>query len=72
MEGKTKEAYEYALRSHMWTHALLLASNLSIDVFKQTVNAFASQSLTEGSPMRTLYSMFSGKFQGKLCKKESL
>ena len=61
--GSLEEAHKYAVQAQLWSHALLLASSISAAAFKQTTMSMAESSLREGSPLRTVYQLLSGKRQ---------
>eukprot|EP01114_Cavostelium_apophysatum_P018222 TRINITY_DN5596_c0_g1_i1.p1 TRINITY_DN5596_c0_g1~~TRINITY_DN5596_c0_g1_i1.p1 ORF type:complete len:1432 (-),score=344.82 TRINITY_DN5596_c0_g1_i1:13-4308(-) len=59
--GKVEEAYRFAIAYQLWTHALILASNLNPESFRNAIQMFSESGLVEGSPLRTLYLLFAGK-----------
>lgn len=63
--GKSEEAYNFAISQQMWTHALILASNSSVERFRDTVFKYANAALVEGAPLHTQYMLLSGKRQGQ-------
>jgi hypothetical protein len=65
LSGNLEEAYKYAISAQLWTHALILASNMNVDLFRSTASQFAEGTLRDGSPLRTLYLLLSGKRQGE-------
>eukprot|EP01116_Phalansterium_solitarium_P017255 TRINITY_DN419_c0_g3_i1.p1 TRINITY_DN419_c0_g3~~TRINITY_DN419_c0_g3_i1.p1 ORF type:complete len:1300 (-),score=327.77 TRINITY_DN419_c0_g3_i1:476-4375(-) len=60
LSGQVEEAHKFAISNHLWSHAMLLASSISADAFKQTVRQFAESAFVDGSPMRSMYLLFSG------------
>ncbi|KAF7338256.1 Protein transport protein sec16 [Mycena venus] len=77
VRGERRKAYHYALDEKLWAHAMLIASSIDRDAWKETVNEFlrtelgvktsvsgaeASQSLTNGREgLRVAYSLYSGQ-----------
>lgn len=62
--GKLEGAYKTALDSQMWPHALLLSRLLSPDTFLTTIVQFVTNTLPEGSPLRTFYLLLADKGDG--------
>lgn len=77
VRGERRKAYHYALDEKLWAHAMLIASSIDRDAWKETVNEFlrtelgakttvsgteASQSPTNGREgLRVAYSLYSGQ-----------
>jgi hypothetical protein len=59
--GKKDEAYKMALESQLWPHALLIARLISPETFATAIVQFVTNSLPDGSPLRTLYLLLAGK-----------
>ena len=40
MRGEKREAYQFALSEKMWAHAMIIASSIDKDAWKEVVNEF--------------------------------
>lgn len=60
--GNKREAVEYASRQSLWPHALIIASSVGPDLWRDTVKQFAEAELTgEGmGGMKAAYLLFAG------------
>ena len=60
--GNKREAAEYAARQGLWSHALILASSVGPDLWRDTVKSFADAELSgEGfGGMKAAYLLFAG------------
>jgi hypothetical protein len=60
--GNKREAAEYAARHALWSHALVIASSVGPDLWRDTVKSFASAELTgEGmGGIKAAYMLFAG------------
>lgn len=71
MKGEKRKAYHYAMDEKMWAHALLLASSMDQDSWKEAVQEFlrsellpppgASVTSNGRESLRVLYSLLSGQ-----------
>lgn len=65
--GEKRMAYRHALDERMWAHAMLIASSVDKDAWKEAVTEFVRTELGagDGGPgretLRVAYSMFSGQ-----------
>lgn len=57
-----KNACLEAVKAKQWNHALILASHCDLQTYNFVVEQFAINSLPQGSPLWTLYLMYSGRF----------
>ncbi|KAI5065238.1 hypothetical protein GOP47_0019933 [Adiantum capillus-veneris] len=71
MDGKMKEALQFAQQGQLWGLALVLAWQLGEKVYADTVLQMAQQQFSPGSPMRTLLLLFAGQ-ASELFKAQSL
>ena len=53
-----EQACQEAMRAGLWSHAMVIASQLGPAAFQDVQKQFAVCALVEGSPLRTLYLMF--------------
>ncbi|KAH7435616.1 hypothetical protein KP509_06G071900 [Ceratopteris richardii] len=61
MDGRKKEALQFAQQGQLWGLALVLASQLGEQAYADTILQMAQQQFQPGSPMRTLLLLFSGQ-----------
>lgn len=74
LRGERREAYQYALDEKLWAHAMVIASSIDKDAWKEVVNDFLKNELrpknlasgidksTDGREcLRVAYSLFSGQ-----------
>lgn len=74
LQGKRREAYHYALDERMWAHAMVIASGIDKEAWKEVVNEFLKAELgpntvkdgtAAGSngreSLRVAYSLYSGQ-----------
>jgi COPII coat assembly protein SEC16 len=73
LRGERREAYQYALDEKLWAHAMIIASSIDKDAWKEVVNDFLKNELrptelagndkhTNGrESLRVAYSLFSGQ-----------
>lgn len=71
--GERKRAYHYALDEKLWAHAMVIASSIDKDAWKEVVGEFLKAELTSKSSetssgiihgresLRVVYSLFSGQ-----------
>jgi hypothetical protein len=61
-QGDKRDAVEYAAGHGIWSHALIIASSLGPEVWKETVNRFAKDELASGglAGLRASYALFAG------------
>ncbi|MCO5602339.1 hypothetical protein L7F22_056469 [Adiantum nelumboides] len=71
MDGKIKEALQFAQQGQLWGVALVLAWQLGEKVYAETALHMAQQQFSPGSPMRTLLLLFAGQ-ASELFKAQSL
>ena len=57
-EGNALKACEEAVRRSMWAHALILAAQISREAYQKVLSEFALASLSEGTPLRSLYLLY--------------
>jgi hypothetical protein len=62
VSGNKRDAVEYATGHGLWSHALVIASSLGPELWKETLNRFIQAELAgEGvAGLRTSYSLFAG------------
>ncbi|XP_043820638.1 protein transport protein Sec16B isoform X2 [Dromiciops gliroides] len=58
--GRKKEALEWAMRNHLWGHALFLSSKMDPRTYSWVMNGFIS-SLALNDPLQTLFQLMSGR-----------
>lgn len=61
MDGRRKDALQYAQQGQLWGLALVLAWQLGEKIYADTVLRMAQQQFSPGSPMRTLLLLFAGQ-----------
>lgn len=61
IEGRIEQACDVACSGHLWGHALLLASMIDKATYTKVVTLFASESFSDGSPLKSLYLMFADR-----------
>jgi hypothetical protein len=71
LRGERREAYHYALDEKLWAHAMIIASSIDKEAWKEVVNEFLKNELRPKSPvpstdngrecLRVAYSLFSGQ-----------
>eukprot|EP01133_Synstelium_polycarpum_P005701 gene5701-6585_t len=59
IHGDMVAAHKVACDSQQWSHALVLAHCIGVDVYSRTLHQFTSATVPAGAPVRTLYSLFS-------------
>ncbi|EGC34575.1 hypothetical protein DICPUDRAFT_98175 [Dictyostelium purpureum] len=59
-QGDIVAAQAFALENEVWSHALILAHQLGGEAYNRTLSTFAQASLPTGTPLKTLYSLYSG------------
>ncbi|KAF9978560.1 vesicle coat component, partial [Actinomortierella ambigua] len=73
--GDRAGAVHYAIKSHLWAHALVISSCVNKDLWKEAVNAFVQNELSMGNgdvkangreALRVLYALFSGQSQNAI------
>lgn len=62
LSGDKRDAVDYASNHGLWSHALVIASSLGPEVWKETVTRFVKEDLaTEGSTgLKASYALFAG------------
>uniref|UniRef100_A0A673UVN1 Protein transport protein sec16 n=1 Tax=Suricata suricatta TaxID=37032 RepID=A0A673UVN1_SURSU len=58
--GRKKEALEWAMRNHLWGHALFLASKMDPRTYSWVMSGFTS-TLASNDPLQTLFQLMSGR-----------
>ncbi|KAJ6496726.1 Sec23-binding domain of Sec16-domain-containing protein [Mycena vitilis] len=67
LRGERRKAYHYALDERLWAHAMVIASSIDRDAWKETVNEFlrtelgASRGMASGSGTDTTQSPVNGR-----------
>ncbi|CAM4591262.1 unnamed protein product [Lepidochelys olivacea] len=65
--GRKKEALDWAMRSHLWGHALFLSSKMDLRTYSWVLSGFTS-TLALNDPLQTLFQLMSGRIpQAALC-----
>lgn len=65
--GRKKEALEWAMRNHLWGHALFLASKMDPRTYNWVMSGFTS-TLALNDPLQTLFQLMSGRIpQASTC-----
>lgn len=55
LSGEREKACHAAMEAGLWGHALFLASHLNPQLYQTVCKRFAQSSISEGSPLQTLY-----------------
>ncbi|XP_076797545.1 protein transport protein Sec16B isoform X2 [Arvicanthis niloticus] len=58
--GRKKEALEWAMKNHLWGHALFLASKMDPRTYSWVMSGFTS-TLALNDPLQTLFQLMSGR-----------
>ncbi|XP_062961984.1 protein transport protein Sec16B [Cynocephalus volans] len=58
--GRKKEALEWAMKNHLWGHALFLSSNMDARTYSWVMSGFTS-TLALNDPLQTLFQLLSGR-----------
>ncbi|CAO2637365.1 Protein transport protein Sec16B [Lemmus lemmus] len=58
--GRKKEALEWAMKNHLWGHALFLASKMDPRTYNWVMSGFTS-TLALNDPLQTLFQLMSGR-----------
>ncbi|XP_041518570.1 protein transport protein Sec16B isoform X1 [Microtus oregoni] len=58
--GRKKEALEWAMKNHLWGHALFLASKMDPRTYNWVMSGFTS-TLALNDPLQTLFQLLSGR-----------
>ncbi|XP_074078212.1 protein transport protein Sec16B [Macrotis lagotis] len=58
--GRKKEALEWAMKNHLWGHALFLSSKMDLRTYSWVMSGFIS-SLALNDPLQTLFQLMSGR-----------
>uniref|UniRef100_A0A8D0JKV7 Protein transport protein sec16 n=1 Tax=Sus scrofa TaxID=9823 RepID=A0A8D0JKV7_PIG len=58
--GRKKEALEWAMKNHLWGHALFLASKMDSRTYSWVMSGFTS-TLALNDPLQTLFQLMSGR-----------
>ncbi|KAM6166242.1 protein transport protein Sec16B [Erethizon dorsatum] len=58
--GRKKEALEWAMKSHLWGHALFLSSKMDPRTYSWVMSGFTS-TLALNDPLQTLFQLMSGR-----------
>uniref|UniRef100_A0A8C8Z1H5 Protein transport protein sec16 n=1 Tax=Prolemur simus TaxID=1328070 RepID=A0A8C8Z1H5_PROSS len=58
--GRKKEALEWAMKNHLWGHALFLASKMDLRTYSWVMSGFTS-TLARNDPLQTLFQLMSGR-----------
>ncbi|XP_023559357.1 protein transport protein Sec16B isoform X3 [Octodon degus] len=58
--GRKKEALEWAMKNHLWGHALFLASRMDPRTYNWVMSGFTS-TLALNDPLQTLFQLMSGR-----------
>lgn len=76
LQGDRRQAYHYAMDQKLWAHAMVIASSIDKDAWKEVVNEFLQAELASAEPqsknmpldgakswesLRMAYSLFSGQ-----------
>jgi hypothetical protein len=61
VRGELPAAHALAVQHGVWQHALLLASHIGADAYRDTVARFSAAALPPGTPLRTFYGAMSGQ-----------
>ncbi|NWY49605.1 SC16B protein, partial [Chionis minor] len=65
--GRKKDALVWAMRNHLWGHALFLSSKMDPRTYSWVLTGFTS-TLTTNDPLQTLFQLMSGRIpQAALC-----
>ncbi|NXI51144.1 SC16B protein, partial [Chloroceryle aenea] len=65
--GRKKDALVWAMRNHLWGHALFLSSKMDPRTYSWVLNGFTS-TLAANDPMQTLFQLMAGRIpQAALC-----
>uniref|UniRef100_A0A1U8BR35 Protein transport protein sec16 n=1 Tax=Mesocricetus auratus TaxID=10036 RepID=A0A1U8BR35_MESAU len=65
--GRKKEALEWAMKNHLWGHALFLASKMDPRTYNWVMSGFTS-TLALNDPLQTLFQLMSGRIpQAAMC-----
>jgi hypothetical protein len=48
LQGNRRQAFQYAMDQKLWAHAMVIASSIDKDAWKEVVNDFLHQELTYG------------------------
>ncbi|XP_021498294.1 protein transport protein Sec16B isoform X3 [Meriones unguiculatus] len=65
--GRKKEALEWAMKNHLWGHALFLASKMDPRTYNWVMSGFTS-TLALNDPLQTLFQLMSGRIpQASTC-----
>ncbi|NXU78332.1 SC16B protein, partial [Oreotrochilus melanogaster] len=65
--GRKKDALVWAMRNHLWGHALFLSSKMDPQTYSWVLTGFTS-TLATNDPLQTLFQLMSGKIpQAALC-----
>jgi len=60
LQGKREAACGHAMTCGLWADALLLASHMDASTWKMVMQRYTAEQTVPGSPLATLYSLFSG------------
>uniref|UniRef100_A0A8D2L764 Protein transport protein sec16 n=1 Tax=Varanus komodoensis TaxID=61221 RepID=A0A8D2L764_VARKO len=67
LHGRKKEALDWAMRNHLWGHALFLSSKMDLRTYSWVLSGFTS-TLAVNDPLQTLFQLMSGRIpQASLC-----
>lgn len=58
--GRKKEALEWAMKNHLWGHALFLSSKMDARTYNWVMSGFTS-TLVSNDPLQTLFQLMSGR-----------
>ena len=61
LAGNRADAVKAAMSGNLWTHALIIASFVSKDVYNEVITSYAQAHVGSGDPVRTLLDLFGGK-----------
>ncbi|XP_058130762.1 protein transport protein Sec16B isoform X2 [Dasypus novemcinctus] len=65
--GRKKEALEWAMKNHLWGHALFLSSKMDARTYSWVMSGFTS-TLALNDPLQTLFQLMSGRIpQAAMC-----
>ncbi|XP_025246170.1 protein transport protein Sec16B isoform X2 [Theropithecus gelada] len=65
--GRKKEALEWAMKNHLWGHALFLSSKMDPRTYSWVMSGFTS-TLALNDPLQTLFQLMSGRIpQAAMC-----
>ena len=56
--GEREDACRIAVESSLWAHAMLIASHMDVNAYRQIVSKFALTQLGDGTPLQSLYLLF--------------